>query len=200
MNYYIAYNLSIIVWALLTYFIYRNGVNFKITRNYTSIIHATTILLFFTFNLSSSYLFPVTFGYYIFDGLLEVYGLIKTRRLYNLGMIFHHIISCYILSYLLDPVVEDYLRYSFFTIEVSNYPIYLVYHLKSIKYNNEIVIRLLIICEALSFLFFRMFLCGISIYDSIMSGLLPYPPIICGVAIYTMSAVWLYGMILQITK
>ena len=200
MELYIVCSLSIFIWASLTYVTYINSTNFKITRNYISIIHATTILLFFTFKLSASYLFYITFGYYTFDCLLEVYGLFKTRRLYNLGMILHHIISCYTLSYLLDPIVEEYLLYSFFTIEVSNYPVYLVYHLKSIKYNNKIVIKLLIILEALSFLYFRMFLCGISIYDCIMSGVVPYLPIICGVAIYIMSAMWLYGMILQIVK
>ena len=115
-------------------------------------------------------------------------------------MVIHHIISCYILSNLLDPNIEEYILYSFFTIEVSNYPIYLVYHLKSIKFNNEIVIRLLIICEALSFLYFRMFLCGVSIYNSIMSGIIPYSVILCGISIYIMSGVWLYGMILQIVK
>ena len=112
----------------------------------------------------------------------------------------HHVISCVILNYLNDEVTAKYLYYSFFLVETSNFPIYLVYHLKSIKYNNETVIKSLIVVEALSFLILRLVLCGLNLYQTIMSGEVPYPPILGGIAIYFMSVIWLYGMLLYIFK
>lgn len=192
---------ALLSWALLAYYLYnKTDDNIKVTRNYISTIHATFVLLFFTFSVPAKWLFFVTVGYYTFDGIVDLYYLIKTKRFYNLTIVSHHIISCFILSYLNDEVVAKYLYYSFFLIEISNFPIYIVYHLKSNKYDNETVIKSLIVVEALSFLILRLVLCGINVYRTIISGEVPYPPILGGIAIYCMSVIWFYGMILQIFK
>lgn len=191
---------TLLSWLAMTYVLHNGTDSIKITRNYISALHATFVLLFFTFSVPSSCLFYVTFGYYMFDGIMELYYLVKTRRFYNLTIVLHHIIACFISYYLRDEVVSKYLYYSFFLTEISNFPIYLVYHLKLKGYNDNFVIKSLICVEALSFFVLRLVLCGINLHKSIISNEVPYPPILCGCLIYIMSTIWLYGMILQIFR
>ena len=62
---------TLLAWATLAWLLYeKNNGNIKVTRNYISTIHATFVLLFFTFSMPAKWLFFVTVGYYIFDGIL----------------------------------------------------------------------------------------------------------------------------------
>lgn len=195
------YITTILLWMGLAYFLYDDkSNNIKITRNYISTIHATFVLLFFSFSVPTSCLFYVSTGYYTFDGIMDLYYLIKTRRFYNMTIIVHHIVSCLILCYLRDSVVSKYIYYSFFLTETSNFPIYLVYHLNQKKYDNKFVIKSFIVIEALSFLILRLVLCGRNLYSAYISNEVPYLPIVCGGIIYVMSIIWLYGMVLQIFR
>ena len=199
---YVAYIsiVTLLLWMGLSLILYNNTNNIKITRNYISTIHATFVLLFYIFSVPSSCLFYVTLGYYAFDGIIELYYLFKTKRFYNLTLLIHHIVACVVVCYLRDPIVSKYLYYSFFLTEVSNFPIYLVYHLKSKGYNNENVIKMLICIEVLSFFILRLVLCGFNLHEIIVSNDVTYIPILAGIIIYGMSIIWLYGMILQIFK
>lgn len=198
---FIAYLATFISWLAFTFIaIVRTEFNIKVARNIISFIHATSVILFFTFGVPANCLFYMTCGYYIMDGLVELVYLVKDKKLTNLPMIVHHIVSCFALSYLRDPVVAKYLYYSFFLMELSNYPIYLVYHLKSNGYDNENVIKGLISVEALGFTVLRLWFGGKILYNATMSNEVPYITLLASAIIYVMSIFWVYGMIQQIMK
>lgn len=191
------YIITFVFWATST--LHFNKYGFKIARNCTSTIHAAFVLIFFTFGISPMDMLYVTTGYYLFDCIIESIELIKHHRLYNFGMVLHHAVSMYVLSYLQDPTLCEYIYYSFFIIEVSNFPVYLVYYLKSIKYGNEILIRLLILLEITSFTICRIMIYGTMLLHGIKMGI-PFAPLLCGALIYIMSVIWLYGMVLQFIR
>lgn len=198
---FIAYLATFISWLAFTFIaIIRTDFNIKVARNIISSLHATSVILFFTFGVPANCLFYMTCGYYTMDGLVELLYLVKDKKLTNLPMVVHHIISCFALSYLRDPVVAKYLYLSFFLMELSNYPIYLVYHLKSKGYDNQKVIKGLIGVEALGFIVLRLWLGGQILYNATMSNEVPYITLIASAMIYLMSIFWVYGMILQVIK
>lgn len=191
------YIISFIFWAITT--VYFNKYGFKLARNCTSTLHATFVLIFYTIEIAPIDMLYVTTGYYLFDCIIESIELVKHNRLYNFGMVLHHTVSMYVLSYLQDPTLCEYIYYSFVIIEVSNFPVYLVYYLKSIKYDNELVMRLLILLEITSFAICRIILYGAMLLHGIKIGV-SFGPLLCGILLYIMSVIWIYGMILQFIR
>ncbi|QKF93579.1 hypothetical protein QKU48_gp0121 [Fadolivirus algeromassiliense] len=200
MYYLLPYLLCLSFWVGTTILCYRYDPVYKLVRNYISAIHATSILTLFSLGISGHYVFYLTSMYYLMDGMVELYYSIRNRKLYNLMMVMHHTISIYILAYLQSPVIVDKLYYSFCMVEASNFPIYLVYHLKSKKYNNEFIIRGLILCEMLSFLVFRFAIGGYNTYLSLFDKDVPYLVMFSSISILIMSSVWFYGMWVQLFK
>jgi len=193
--------MSFLMWMSLTYLLTNKlADDIKIIRNYISVTHATLVLLFFLLSISPVYICYVSIAYYTFDSITELYYVIATKRLYGLTMILHHIITCVILSYFKNDTLSYYLNYLYFLTELSNFPIYLVYHLKSKKINNPSFINFLIVIEASSFIILRLFCGGVNFYKILKTDDLPNYLIFAGVLIYLMSAFWVYGMFLQIIK
>ena len=132
------------------------------------------------------------------DGIVELYIAFKARKIYGAMMVMHHVISLYVLSYLQVVPVVNNLYYSFCLVEVSNYPIYLVYHLKSKKYNNQLVLKGLICCEIVSFLILRLWLGGHNAYLAYFDPNVPMIVFIGINSILVMSVIWIYGMFTQL--
>jgi len=199
---YFIYFFSTFVWFGLTYLMHKlNNFNTKIARNFISAMHATSVVIFYLFDFQPRFLFYITSGYYLADGIVESYYLIKTNRLYNLSILIHHVISwmaTYKLTDQIDLFGSKYFLGAFFTIELSNYPVYLVYHLKTIGYNNNTVIKLLTVLEIISYIILRVYMCGIKLYESYVFGLFPLHLILSCGFIYVISIIWLYGMFLQL--
>jgi len=200
---YIIYFFSALMWLGLTCIMYRlNNLNIKIARNFISFFHATSVIVFYMFDLPHKYLFYVSIGYYLIDGIVELYYLVKTNRLYNLTVVIHHIISSTIIYKLTDPtdiIISKFLLPSFFMLELSNCPIYLVYYLRAINY-NDIVIKLLTIVEIIVYIILRIYMCGMILYEAYISKNFPLLPFLSSCLIYIMSIIWLCGMFLHLFK
>ena len=187
------------LWALelnLLYIIC--NYNRKIARNLVSATHAILVILCYTLNVTAKNMFYVSYGYYLMDLCIELHYLLfhNNKITSSLALIIHHIISCYILCYLNGNYVPKYLYYSFFIIELSNIPIYIVYHLRRIKYNNKTILKCLLYLEAVSFIFFRLILCGINIHNSYKY--IPNDVLISALSIYLISIIWTYALFVQI--
>ena len=196
------YLFSVYIWFGLTYVMYLLS-NIKIARNIISSIHATSVIMFYMSGFMPMYLFYITVGYYIADSIIELYLFARTYRLYNLTILIHHIMSClitYKLTDQLDLVGAQYLLEAFAILELSNYPIYLVYHLKIIGYDNDFVIKLLTMGEIISFMILRIYICGGKLFEAYTLKLFPQFLILISGLIYAMSIFWLYGMCVQLVK
>ncbi len=196
------YICSLFIWTGLTYLMSKFiNSDTKIVRNFSSICHATSVVIFYTFNLTPEYLFHITFGYYTVDGIVELYYLLKTKRLYSLMMIIHHIFTCIManqLTDLTDPIMVRYILSIFYLAELSNFPIYLVYHLRATGYNNDLVLKLLTIVEIIVYVILRIILCGIELYEVYMSEKFSYLMLSGSVFVYIMSIAWSYRLFLQL--
>jgi hypothetical protein len=188
-----------ILWGVLLGTVSMLGSNIKVSRNFISTIHASLVLIFYTFNVSYLSLFAMSFSYYIFDALIEFYEFMKLRRLYNLCMIVHHLVSCFAISYLLDQKLTEIIYYAFCMIEISNFPIYLTYYLIQKKFNNKIFIKFLILSEAVSFFVLRLYIYGSILLGSINEDV-EYQLLVGGWLIYVISLGWFYGMLVQLFK
>jgi hypothetical protein len=193
---------AVLFWISTTFYFKKKQFPTKIARNFGSTLHATIVGIFYLFGLSSEYLFYISFAYYLVDSFPELYYFIKLRRLSNLLMVGHHIISCLALTALsnpLDPRIPLMVE-TFAQLEISNYPIYLVYHLKTTGYDNDLVIRLLIFVEFVSYFVLRIYFIGLKLYSIIFFGGFSYLMIIGIGIIYGLSCLWLCGMILQLCR
>lgn len=190
-NFVLCFCVWLLASCLIHYFIPSNS---KIVRNYISTIHATIILISFLLKIPEHYVYYVTATYYAFDGVIELYSSVSQKRLYNLLMVFHHAISIYVLSYLQNPLISNQIYYSFCMVEISNFPIYLAYHLKSKGYK---LTRPLILCEIISFVFFRINIGGRCALDLAYDPNTPYLVIGSSVVLLLMSSLWIYGMWMQ---
>ena len=185
-----------LLWALTTFLIYiKNKREFKITRNLVSTTHACGVIISSYLNLDNHYLYYWSVCYYITDAMYEIYTI---RKIYNLGMLLHHIVTIGVLNYLLNPITMSYMRTAFLLSEISNLPMYLVYHLKSNKFEQNIMLRLLIFVEAMGFLFLRLFWGGFILYEIIFINPLPIPMCISGTFILIISLLWTIKLIKQV--
>lgn len=197
---YSSYLFAVLCWIILScIYLYLNTYVIKLTRNCLSATHASIVVLAYLLNIPGHTVFYVSCGYYILDGSMEVGDFITNRRLQNCLMIFHHIISVYGLSYLFVSELYHHIYYAFFLIEVSNFPIYIVYYLKTIRYPNQCVIMLAILLEISMSFSCRMIL-GLKHLIHMYNTTPGYELFICtlGVLLYSLSALWLLGMCLQL--
>ena len=131
------------------------------------------------------------------DGIFEAYHI---KKIFNSALLLHHVVTIYILSYLRDENLAGYIYYPFFLSELSNLPMYLVYHKKSSKYDNMIMMRMFILMEALSFLILRMILGGIATFKLFFIDAVPITIPLAGILVYIMSGVWLKSLTEQLLK
>jgi len=197
---YTVYIISTICWTFLNFvYLYYNANNKKLASNFTSATHATSVVFAYLLGIPGQYLFYASCGYYCFDGILNFYEFIFTKRLQNFLMIFHHFISIYGLSCMEIPELYHHVYYAFFLIEVSNFPIYVIYHLKTIKYSNQCIIILVLLSEILMSFICRMVF-GLKHCIHAYTTTHGYGTfiIVLGTTLYSLSGLWLFGMCLQL--
>lgn len=189
------YLIGFVSWCLILYYNYNINKQLKVTRNQISAIHAIGVVFACIFDINAYTLSVWAISYYLVDGVLE---LMSITKLYNVGMLVHHCVTIGVLTYLLDPETSYFMRMAFLLSEVSNLPMYLVYHLKSIKYDNKTVIKFLIIVEALFFIVLRMGLGTKMAYECYFVYNMPIPMCLSSVVILGISLQWTIKLIKQI--
>lgn len=190
-------------WWCVNYLISRKSSESKVTRNLVSSVHAVAVISTFLANYfgrittteSLNFLYVSSMGYYLSDTLNEAKELCKGFRLYQLGMMAHHIITISALGYLFDPVASNYLYMSFFLAEVSNLPLYLMYHYHKRLTNHHIVFAI-VFTEFLGYLVLRMIICLIIIVDSFCVDT-SYAFRAMAVSMYLISGIWAYKLFCQ---
>src|SRR5439155_1634091 len=86
---------TFLFWTIvLTYLFNYNKGNLKLSKNQLSGVHAVIVIFSFLVNIESSYLYYITFSYYLLDGIFQFYN---SRKFYNFGLVIHHIFSFFFL-------------------------------------------------------------------------------------------------------
>src|SRR5436309_1869095 len=120
---YVIYLITFSIWVYITSVLYNyNNFNLRIAKNQISALHATIVIISFILNVPGTYVYYITFSYFILDSIFHIYYF---RNLFNLGIIIHHIITIGSLYYLLDPKISRFIFYPFFLNELSNIPMYI---------------------------------------------------------------------------
>lgn len=193
------YLFSTVIWFFIPIsFYYVWEINWKVVSNLTSVVHASFVVMVYLFGIKPEVLYYLSYGYYIYDGILNLYYYMKNRNNGYLFMIAHHIVTAYTLNYLFNPICTELLMKTFFLLEVSNYPLYVVYHLKSMKYDNKYIVGFFILLEALSSIICRMILGSILLYDAYSIEKFPWIIIFMGLFIFMISALWLKAIFKQL--
>ena len=193
------YIFSTLIWFYIPVSIYLcHNLSWKVVSNITSTIHASTVVMFYLIGINFEILFYSSCGYYIFDGCLNIYYYYKNKNSGYLFMIVHHIATVFTLTYLYNPVCTDTIFKNFFLLELSNYPLYIVYHLKSVKYDNQYVVGFFIFLEAVASIVCRLILGTMNLYRVYSIKDFPWTPLLMGVLIYIISILWLKAILKQI--
>lgn len=141
----------------------------KLIRNLCNACHAICVVIAYITSLPSNQLFYGSIMYFMCDTYYEILCMRKRQfnvKIYELGMIIHHLVSMLSMLYLLNPgPTADMVYYFYYILEFSNIPMYLVYHLKQIKYSNKSLLKMLLVGETFWYIYFRLYLGGSRIYE-----------------------------------
>jgi hypothetical protein len=203
---YFAFSATLITWVfagITIYYLTNN--NFAIGRNYNSAAHASLVILTYLLSIPGYGLYYVSMTYYIIDTVYELIYLIflnkKTEmKLFDCGLLTHHLVVLLSLKYLYDPLTGHYVHYLFYLSELSNIPMYVIYHLRKIKYTNTYVIKSLVLLETLGYAILRLFLASKEIYNLLFIAEIPRTMIISAISIVMISAFWTWKLVRQLIK
>ena len=193
------YIFSTFIWFLIPIsFYYTQRLSWKVVSNITSALHATSVVMFYLFNVDPLVLYYSSCGYYIYDGILNLYYFTKSKNSGYLFMIAHHAATVLTMTYLFTPVCTEMIYKNFFLLEFSNYPLYIVYHLKSIKYQNQYIVGFFILMEAVASIVCRFIFGTKDLYYIFFMKDFPWVPLIMGILLYIISAIWLKAVFKQL--
>jgi hypothetical protein len=178
--------------------------NFKVSRTYVSVIHAMTVILSYLLGIPGYILLHLSITYYIVDTMYELMNLLvpekenRKIKIYDLGMLLHHVISMITLTYFVDQKVEYYVFRAFYLAEISNLPMYVVYQLKANGYKNNYVLKTIIAIEALAYIVLRLVIGGKITYDMFFENDIPSFVFISAILMLIISAVWTNKLVKQL--
>jgi hypothetical protein len=200
---YFAKAMPIICWYYLgNMLFYYNEYNSKVARNLTSLMHALSVIFFYTTNIDVYFLYLVSQGYYAIDTAYEIVDLRRAKaiRLYQVGILAHHFVTLYGLQYLINPLTTHYIYDTFFLAELSNLPLYLMRHLMSKGYYNKYLIKGVTFLEFIAYLGLRILLCVPIIYSVFTDPNVDMLLKAMTGAMYFISGFWTYKMFGQLIK
>ncbi len=183
-------------WITLFFILFKlNGSNLKVTRNLISSVQCFGVIISYLTSFSPFMLYYWSVTYYILDLGVEIN---QMKKLYNFGMIFHHLITIFVLRYLQKEETQLIVFNSFFLVEFSNIFLYLVYHLRLVKYSRLGVMSVLVLFEIIFYGFFRLILGLRIIYYLVLKSLTyerDYVILLVGsIGIYIISLIWMRKM------
>ncbi len=193
----VIYTLAMVMWSTLLYFINKKNNFLKVSRNMISATHAIGVTVFYILQVPAEYVIYWSTTYYLFDSFFE---LLAVRKFSDLFMIFHHIISIGVVQHLDTSPCGIFVHYCFVITEFSNFPLYIVYHLKTIKSERKYLIKLLTFLELVFFVVLRLIVGLINLYLLATSEFVTVFLMSAGILVYIMSAVWTRGVYKQLMK
>jgi hypothetical protein len=171
--------------------------NSKLVRNFFNALHAIIVVFSYLTKVSGVTLVYISLSYFIADTLYELS--LKPSKIYDFGITLHHFFSMLSLIYLReDDPLGQMVYYLYFSLELSNLPMYVVYYLKQIKYCNTSVFRLLLMFETIFYIYMRLYLGGSRVYEYFQE---PEGSLIIKtymVIFVTLSAIWSIKLLSQI--
>lgn len=183
------YLILTIIWFI--YYNYINNNN-KIKRNMISATHSVITILLCYFN-QYALVYYISTSYFIYDSILQIYNNIMNRA--SILMLFHHVISIYALQYLYDYENHLLLMYCYMILEISNIPMYIMYHLVKTRNRRKYLVNFVLLCEIFSFMILRVVYLGYVYVNNITRY--SYDIIVIATLLYILTLVWLIGMINQ---
>ena len=139
----------------------------KIHNNIISATHSILSVIsmsIYLYSQSINWLYissVLSFSYFIWD----TYYIIIQRSSDNYPYILHHVIALVMIQDQLLNYNRNFIIFLFCIAEFSNFPIYVIYHLKKIGYTHNMVY--LQLCQLIWFGFFRIIVFGCYIKDCI---------------------------------
>lgn len=202
---YFIFPFLLFIWYQIGDYLYYNinKKNFKLSRMHVSAIHATSVILSYLIGISGHLLMYWSTAYYVIDTIYEFINLYKPEKkinLYEFGIVIHHFISMFILSYIPHPNIGYHVYKSFFLAEVSNLPMYTVYHLQKVGYTNNYILKPTIFIEAMAFIICRLIICGQIAYEMFFRPDVPWSVWLASIGILIISAVWVGKLFKQIIQ
>ena len=192
------------IWIL--FFRILNIINQNIKRNLISSVHSM-ICIILCYQNKNNMIYYWSTSYYVYDLIIQLIFSPTIYNTTNMTLSLHHIIAVYTLEYLRtsDKNFLELFMFMFLILEVSNIPMYLMYHWIQInkkKENeniyNKIITKLLLILEMLAFLILRIIY---SLYVLVTTyHLLSYDIILISILLYMMSVFWWTSMVHQLIK
>lgn len=165
----------------------------KKISNINSVIHACIVILSYSQPYDFNELAFLSITYYIYDAFVLVAMGIGTGM--DIIMLLHHF-SCIVgLHSSTNTDCISVVRSLFLLSEISNIPIFLMYHLRAVKYDDKKLMTRLILIEAASYFIFRMVMTPPYIQILIEKGF--YMQSFIGICIYIMSGWWICKLVGQ---
>lgn len=198
----VLYPLLTFIWNCIGNYLYTNidNLSFKLSRTHVSAIHASSVILSYLIGVPLSISYYLSITYYIMDTLYEIVDLIKIKksvRVFDFGVILHHFICISMIGYLYYPHISKYMFKAFYFAELSNMPMYLVYHLKVHGYDNKYLMKGLILVEAMGFIILRILMGGAVTYEMIQIDDVPVTLKASAIIILIISAIWSNKLVRQ---
>lgn len=171
--------------------------NSKLVRNFFNALHALCVVVCYFSGIQGSTLVYISMSYFLCDTVYELSLIPKT--FYDFGITIHHVFSMLSLLYLWkEDSVAVIVYYFYFLLELSNIPMYLVYYLKQIKYNNTSILRLLLIIETIFYIYMRLYLGVYRVYEYFQESDSSFIIKVYMIIFVTLSAMWSVKLLGQI--
>ena len=171
--------------------------NKSIAKNIVHLIHAITCILLIYFD-NISIMVINTGAFYIHDILCLVFD--ERTLLTKFPYILHHIMSIYILQYVDDDMIGQYVIKTLMMFEISNIPLYMYYHINKGQYSD--LVRLIaltlefVVYINIRIVWFNYYI--YSIFDTIINESLIIQSIFIIISI--MNFVWASKLVITYVK
>lgn len=202
---YLLYPLLTWLWHYIANCFYYNvnNHNFNLSRIHVSAVHAVVVVISYLLNVPGYVLCYLSVSYFIMDTiyeLLSIWAFKSKFRLFDFGILLHHFTSIAVLRYLNYPITAPYMLKAIYLSEVSNLPMYLVYHLRTSGYTNKYLIKPLIVIEAMGYIGLRLVLGGLISLQMWFIKDIPWFMCISSTIMLIISTIWTIKLVKQVIQ
>lgn len=183
------YFITTIGWILLAILFYKISPNFIIAKNWVSLVHALTVVIFYLMSMDETILFYISCTYYLLDTFYTVYYYVG---IFDFGLILHHIFTIGAITYMKDEEVSGYVRFIFFVAELSNLPMYFAEYFEMIGNKRQAYNFILI--EVIIYVILRLIF-GLYVMYDVIKLEFPFIIIAAGTIIYIATFVLVVSQI-----
>jgi hypothetical protein len=200
----LSYLLTALFFGAILYIFNQRDQHVKVSRNKVSTVHASGVVAAYFLSIDPTYIIYWSTSYYVIDTLFELgtrsYDFKKKllKIVLEYAMVFHHLVSIGVVQNLTDPHVGDIIFAGLYLAEISNFPMYVVYHLKAIKSERHTLIKCLIVLEIVFNVYFRLYTGSFFFYRLATSGYMTMFMLFATISMYLLSIFWTVGLCQQL--